>query len=642
MAPPSVRIEPEYCPQAVIDWYDFTGSSKYLWRQGEKSGLCLKAKKHLLQLGWEFWYIDKKGRRELRYTSPNNGKNYISLRRACAGCIQDGVYGNEPQNVPFVQENNFQQYPSTTFVSSPPKKIKKQAAKCKKKRVQLKRFKRRQKDESSDDHDWTPEDHKELEEGKATKSRCKKETRVQSKRFKKRRNEKWGLEDHQGEAYGKRGKVLRSTKRVRDEDETKTQENPRTIVSWLIDKQVVALGTRVFTLDANNEVAREGKLLHAGIVCDCCDEVLSLAEFKAHAGRTKHGGPSSSSIFLKNGRSLLFYQKEALYLMTEEDTESIVFQGGNDSICSVCKDGGDIVLCDGCPSSFHLGCVGLDHAPDDDWFRPSCCCRVCERHGYVEDDADSVDKKFVGCDQCECKYHIGCLKARGFTSWGNHPNEKNWFCSRSCKKIFSGLHALIGKPVIVGEDNLSWTWLKALQGEDYRYDSSYWIQNESMLHVALGVLHDCFDPVIDGFFHRDIVRDVIFNRSSKLNRLNFGGFYTLILERNEEVISVATIRIFGKKVAEIPFVATGRKFRRQGMCSILMNEIEKQLRLLRVKKIVLPSCGNVIDTWSNSFGFSRMTNSDKLRFLDYTFLDFHDTIMCHKSLVKPSMDHDVA
>ena len=31
-------------------------------------------------------------------------------------------------------------------------------------------------------------------------------------------------------------------------------------------------------------------------------------------------------------------------------------------------------------------------------------------------------------------------------------------------------------------------------------------------------------------------------RRSELNRLNFQGFYTVLLERNEELISVATVR----------------------------------------------------------------------------------------------------
>jgi hypothetical protein len=32
----------------------------------------------------------------------------------------------------------------------------------------------------------------------------------------------------------------------------------------------------------------------------------------------------------------------------------------SDSICSICNDGGDILLCDGCPSAFHHACVGLE------------------------------------------------------------------------------------------------------------------------------------------------------------------------------------------------------------------------------------------------------------------------------------------
>lgn len=111
------------------------------------------------------------------------------------------------------------------------------------------------------------------------------------------------------------------------------------------------------------------------------------------------------------------------------------------------------------------------------------------------------------------------------------------------------------------------------------------------------------------------------------------GFYTVILEREGEMISVATLRIFGKRVAEIPFVATRVQCRKQGLCGILMNEIEKQLTYLGVEEIVLPSTPKVIDTWTNSFDFEKMTLSVKSKFLDHVFLDFEDTIMCHKLLV---------
>ncbi|KAG4947135.1 hypothetical protein JHK87_043142 [Glycine soja] len=87
---------------------------------------------------------------------------------------------------------------------------------------------------------------------------------------------------------------------------------------------------------------------------------------------------------------------------------------------------------------------------------------------------------------------------------------------------------------------------------------------------------------------RYVMFDVVFSRGSELTQLNFCGFYIVVLERDGEVVSVVTIRIFGKRVVEIPFVATKKQCRRQGMCDILMNEIEKLLTYLGVKEIVLP------------------------------------------------------
>nr|XP_011461842.1 PREDICTED: uncharacterized protein LOC101308072 [Fragaria vesca subsp. vesca] len=135
---------------------------------------------------------------------------------------------------------------------------------------------------------------------------------------------------------------------------------------------------------------------------------------------------------------------------------------------------------------------------------------------------------------------------------------------------------------------------------------------------------------------RDLAEDIIFSRGSNLSRLNFQGFYTSLLERNDELITADTVRIHGEKVTEVPLVATRFQYRRQGMCRVLINLLEKMLMDLGVERLVLPAVPSVLNTWTTAFGFSRMTKSERLQFLDHTFLDFQDTIMCQKLLMKIS------
>ncbi|XP_077344619.1 autoimmune regulator-like [Lithobates pipiens] len=46
----------------------------------------------------------------------------------------------------------------------------------------------------------------------------------------------------------------------------------------------------------------------------------------------------------------------------------------NDDECSVCRDGGELLCCDGCPRSFHLSCLvpPLSHIPSGTWRCASC------------------------------------------------------------------------------------------------------------------------------------------------------------------------------------------------------------------------------------------------------------------------------
>lgn len=56
------------------------------------------------------------------------------------------------------------------------------------------------------------------------------------------------------------------------------------------------------------------------------------------------------------------------------------------------------------------------------------------------------------------------------------------------------------------------------------------------------------------------------------------------------------------------------------------------LKELGVERLVLPAVPGVLNTWTTSFGFKQMTDSERVQFVSYTFLDFQGTIMCCKEL----------
>ncbi|XP_021909833.1 uncharacterized protein LOC110823704 [Carica papaya] len=394
----------------------------------------------------------------------------------------------------------------------------------------------------------------------------------------------------------------------------------------------------------------EGRITRDGIKCSCCGKVYSLSSFEVHAGSTCHR--PSANIFLLDGRSLLDCQRQAIGENNMRNKSDLYPSlkgrwrpGENDHICSICHYGGELILCDQCPSSFHKSCLGLKDVPDGDWFCPSCCCGICKQTEVKKDALLFKDDIVVTCVQCQHKYHLGCLQRKGLPRLETCAKD-HWFCGKSCEEVFLGLHRLLGEPIPVGADNLTWTLVKPLLPDNCEldvFDTEVLIENQSKLNIALGLMHECFEPVKEPYSQRDLIEDVIFGRGSELNRLNFRGFYTVLLERNDELITVATVRVYGKKVAEVPLVGTRFQYRRLGMCRILMNKLEKMLMNLGIEKLVLPAVPSVLNTWTASFGFSKMTTFERLKFVDYSFLDFQDTVMCQKTLTKsPSAELSVS
>ncbi|CAH1424276.1 unnamed protein product [Lactuca virosa] len=115
----------------------------------------------------------------------------------------------------------------------------------------------------------------------------------------------------------------------------------------------------------------------------------------------------------------------------------MVFYGrlGQHELCGVCKKGGDLVLCDGCPTSFHKECVYDTSAPQEKWLciycRNSMECVVqhlgfdtieqIAKRAYDFNTVGFSDKIVLVCDKldffpkpfsipCEREYHIGYLR----------------------------------------------------------------------------------------------------------------------------------------------------------------------------------------------------------------------------------------
>lgn len=163
-----------------------------------------------------------------------------------------------------------------------------------------------------------------------------------------------------------RGKprVLRSSKRVhRVITPISRKHSPRSILSWLIDNNVVLPRENIRCRSQKDDAVRkEGKLTREGIQCSCCRRIFTISGFQVHAD----GGScrAAANIFLDDGRSLLECQVEAYKTRKKAQPPDILKmklrQGENDVVCSVCHYGGKLILCDGCPSAFHANCLGLE------------------------------------------------------------------------------------------------------------------------------------------------------------------------------------------------------------------------------------------------------------------------------------------
>ncbi|CAL5357813.1 unnamed protein product [Camellia sinensis] len=193
-------------------------------------------------------------------------------------------------------------------------------------------------------------------------------------------------------------------------------------------------------------------------------------------------------------------------------------------------------------------------------------------------------------DQCEKEYHVGCLRDSGLCDLKELPRDK-WFCCDDYNRI----HVALQNLVLVGAEMIP-------------ASVSYAIHRK---HVEKGFT--------DGVSNDDVQWRILSRRSRYPDHLpvlssreiylgkNFGGMYCVILIV-KSVVSVGLLRIFGRKVTELPLVATSGENQGKGYFQALFSCIESLLYSLNVENLVLPIAEEAESIWTKKLGFRKMSD----------------------------------
>ncbi|KAL3638814.1 hypothetical protein CASFOL_016721 [Castilleja foliolosa] len=438
---------------------------------------------------------------------------------------------------------------------------------------------------------------------------------------------------------GQRTLLARKRRDVLDSRDRALYEGNRNLIAWMLDFGSVPIGGKVKCRKGRGrKILLEGKVTKEGICCDCCDKTYGIQEFEAHAGGTI--GKSFEDVYLDSGVSLFQCLNDAWKKHVKNDNigfAHVDVEGDdpNDDTCNVCGDGGDLICCDSCPSTFHHGCLCIK-VPSGDWHCVYCSCKFCgvacasasDNDDVDDDDSDSPSELFI-CRLCEQKFHALCIKgtiAEDFDH-GNGP-----FCGKECFEISEQLQVLLGVKNEL-EEGFSYTVLHHVVSDNASPNGVSMVESNAKLAVTFSVMDECFEPIIDERSGTNMIHNVVYNCGSNIQRVNYEGFYTIILEKGHEVVAAASIRFHGKHLAEMPFIGTRFIYRRQGMCSRLLTSVEKVLCSLGIEKLVIPAISELNETWTNVFGFGPVEESTRQRMRNMSIIAFPGVDMLEKPLV---------
>ncbi|KAK8918896.1 hypothetical protein KSP39_PZI021152 [Platanthera zijinensis] len=594
----------------------------------------------ILEAGWKIEFRPRRGRNyeDAIYVSPK-GSGYWSITKAydiylktSKSACDDKEGSGKESNASAEKNSNFKEAVSTLAVIPP------EVLHLLKRNVVNKR-----------------RGKKEMEEAKRKGTVGRKKKKAQDGMKVKGSKDKGNRADIRGTSAMKRKLMVKNSKRggcallVRGSNKDEGSEGDytpylwkRTVLSWMIDLGLLPAYEKVRYMNKRRTRAlMDGRITRDGIECSCCSKIFTVSKFEVHAGSKLHQ-PYENICMEVSGISLLQCQinawekQEAVQRnFYDVDTEG---DDPNDDTCGICADGGDLICCDSCPSTFHLGCLGIEMLPTGDWHCTNCYCKFCGSvHVSTSQDGSASNALFT-CLQCSQKYHKGCVPEEDVVP--NVSNSSNnMFCRRSCRKVFRKLQKLIGVRHEL-ETGFYWSIVRRFDDPSKSLSSmSRKVESNSKIAVAYAVMDECFVPIVDQRSGINLIHNVVYNCGANFNRLNFSGFYTFILERGDEIIAAASVRIHDIRLAEMPFIGTRSMYRRQGMCRRLLKGIESALRSLCIRRLIIPAISELTETWTTVFGFMPLDISLQEEVKSVNMLVFPGTGLLQKSLLKGSNKH---
>uniref|UniRef100_A0A9I9DDH4 Uncharacterized protein n=1 Tax=Cucumis melo TaxID=3656 RepID=A0A9I9DDH4_CUCME len=282
-------------PQAVVEWYMISLDKKAAIKKSEVKEHALG---HLLAMGWEFFYIQKKTREELRYKAPN-GRVYISLRMACKAYMEEQGVVVSDQMTQMNDSQPEKETPSEQDLGNEKPQPRKAAKGTSPRNPPTTDLSVHYNVASKPEKQTRPSSFEELKSPVLPEKQIPPEKGTPASSF----------ENPKDEYELVKSPVLQSEQDLRNKKpqprkaaKGTSRRNQRTALSYLMDHELISPGDRVHC-----NVTRDGRLVtwrgsitnEGFIKCDCCSNLFPISKFEAHTGSTKHR--PAANIFWKMG-----------------------------------------------------------------------------------------------------------------------------------------------------------------------------------------------------------------------------------------------------------------------------------------------------------------------------------------------------